>query len=296
MSVKQLVTMHLSGVESVVYRDPDYPSSWIDEGLGSPDIIANTLMSRKCKKLDAEQLRDFMVNAVEKGNAHKKLIIFSQDVVPETVVEEFSNNTTTREYLNAGGSVLWLGDSPLYYIGAKGIDKPLEAWRDDVLDITPVFLIPKTSVNFTQHGEEMGLRWPWSGIRPIIAGRRVSVLAETRDVLAQYYVNSKGFITKRMGGQQSGSPAAQAIVQGIRPMRRDLVPGRKSQNGDEDPPVVYGTSVNAWVKNFNDMYPNCGFFRIWDFILGPFNEFMMRDLLSVVGSIEKRLQFQGRCL
>lgn len=294
MLIDKIRKRHVSEIELAVYRDPGYPSSWIEERKGSPDIIAWFLMERNCKKLDAEQLRVFMLNAIDKRNAHEKLLIFSQDVVPETVVEEFYSKTTLREYLDAGGSVLWMGDIPLYYIGVKGKDKPLEAWRNDVLGIIPLFLIPKISVNFTPYGEEMGLRWPWTGIRPIRSSEKIQVLAETKEIIAQYYVNPKRFVPKGIGNRPNeAKPEGKITLHGLNTAR--CIPSSegmgKLQDGSMDPPVPYGTSVNAWVKRYSDCYPDCGFFRIWDCMPGPLDDIMLRDLLSMVDSIEKRLIF-----
>ena len=67
-------------IELAVYRDANYPSSWIDDSAGYPDKISSFLVSKNFIKLDANQLRDFMLTAISKCQANKKLVVFSQDV------------------------------------------------------------------------------------------------------------------------------------------------------------------------------------------------------------------------
>ena len=91
---------------------------WIDERAGYPAKIAKFLHQKKgIRIVDAVALRDFMVEGIQQGNCSGKLVVFSQDVVPDTVIEDYYPNTTFREYLDAGGSVLWIGDIPLWYVG-----------------------------------------------------------------------------------------------------------------------------------------------------------------------------------
>jgi len=96
-------------IETIVYHDDRYPSSWISDRDGYPDRITQYLRSKGLEVMNADELRKFMIDSIQKGNAHEKLVVFSQDVIPDTIAEEYWSNTTLREFLDPGGSILWIG-------------------------------------------------------------------------------------------------------------------------------------------------------------------------------------------
>ena len=109
--------------ETIVYYDANYTSVWIDHRKGYPQKIANAFSKKEYRILDANSLKTFMVEALENGTANQKLVVFAQDVAPAPIVETISSQTTLREYLDAGGSALWIGDIPLYYKGVPAKDQ-----------------------------------------------------------------------------------------------------------------------------------------------------------------------------
>jgi len=58
-------------IETIVYRDDRYPSSWISDRDGYPDRIAQYLRSKGLEVMNADELRKFMIDSIEKGNAHE---------------------------------------------------------------------------------------------------------------------------------------------------------------------------------------------------------------------------------
>lgn len=176
----------------IVYYDDSYPSSWINERANYPFTIAKFLnQNRDLEIVDATTLRDFMVEGIQKGDCHTRLVIFSQDVVPNTVIEDYFTNPTLREYLDEGGSILWIGDIPLWYVGKpeRQID---DAWKRGapfyMLGIIPLFTeSPKQPVEITDEGRRLKLRHRWSGRRPIFEDSGITVLARSEVIAAAPY-------------------------------------------------------------------------------------------------------------
>ena len=108
-----------SKIETSVYFDESYPSSYIDARKGYPSKIANFLHLKGIPILNAIELRDYIVKSLEKQDANLKIIVFSQDIFPDTICEESGSNTLLREFLDAGGNIVWMGDIPMFYIGKK---------------------------------------------------------------------------------------------------------------------------------------------------------------------------------
>jgi len=52
---------------------------------------------------------------------------------------------------------------------------------------------------------------------------------------------------------------------------------------------IHTTFPNAWFKNYNEDYPNSGFYRIWDFRPRNITNQMMVEMYTVINSIRKRL-------
>ena len=55
-----------------------------------------------------------------KPHSEEAVIVFSRDVVPDVILDNPTNptaNSPLRRYLNAGHTIIWLGDIPLFYVG-----------------------------------------------------------------------------------------------------------------------------------------------------------------------------------
>jgi len=282
-----------------VFRDPDYPSCWIDDKAGYPDRIASFLEGKGLRRLNANQLRGFMIEGIEQRKAFDRLVVFSQDVVPDTVTEDYFANTTFREYLDAGGSVLWIGDIPLFYVGKQGkvID---HAWQRGsplfMLGVVPVFAnAPEQAVTITREGMHLGLKYRWSGIRPILRDTSIKVLAESESVLSHYYVDVPE------PRQPSRWERFLAWVKGVRIGVRVFPPEVYAEVKFRKPPmkpasvkatkvgasVFHGRFANAWMINYNEDYPNSGFYRIWDYGPRHLADTILEELYNVVQAIPK---------
>ena len=97
--------------DRAVYWDLRYWTSWTINSR--PLVEAFELAGYRI--LNAYQLKSWMNARI----ADRKLsvVVFCQDVAPETIVESMSSSCTLRRYLNAGGKIVWYADIPFYYQG-----------------------------------------------------------------------------------------------------------------------------------------------------------------------------------
>jgi len=112
----------MSEIEIVVYYDRNFPNAWIEPQYSIS--ISSFFQQNGVAIVDASKLEDFMTASIDQRVAHRKIVMFSQDVVPSTICRETGSNTLIREYLDAGGNVVWIGDIPLFYIGTRGSTSP----------------------------------------------------------------------------------------------------------------------------------------------------------------------------
>lgn len=120
LSVSQQAERYAKGalchhVTKVVYYDPSYPTSWMKADI--PTRTRDFFVDRWFVEKDAQQLKDWINRILEEGRASRSLIVFAQDIVPDTVVEVHNKTCLLRRYLDAGGRVVWRGDIPFWYQG-----------------------------------------------------------------------------------------------------------------------------------------------------------------------------------
>ena len=96
-----------------VYIDPFYPTSYLSGG----NQVATVLESVGFSLRNAADLQGWMQDVLNNRRASRTLVVMAQDVIPATVAPSPSPSTLIRQYLDAGGSVLWLGDVPFAYQG-----------------------------------------------------------------------------------------------------------------------------------------------------------------------------------
>jgi len=149
------------------YYDPRYPTCW----TGGSEV-RDALEYMGYEILDAQRLKAWMNARIADGA--DSVVVFCQDVVPDTVVETMSATCTLRKYLNAAGKVVWYADIPIYYqghsdgsrtdfavegamwvLGFHAADAPWDSDREVIL---------------TNEGTAWGLTAPWRSVRPTAAG------------------------------------------------------------------------------------------------------------------------------
>jgi len=93
-----------------IYFDELYPVSWAtrEEAIYIKDYFS----ARGYKVVDASSLRIWL-----KANGPDSALIMAQDVAPSTIVNKYTSDNLIRDYLDGGGTVVWPGDMPFYYVG-----------------------------------------------------------------------------------------------------------------------------------------------------------------------------------
>jgi len=177
----------------VVYCDDEYPTWWISREVSRK--IVNFLKNKGFVELNAEDLAKWMEKSINENKCHESVVVFSQDIAPNTLCRWRSPSSLFRAYLDCGGRVVWIGDTPFYYIGMHSSysnkvnewsekkkeeslrfdpdGKIAELWSRDgpfnILGVMPVYMdFPASKVTITSDGKLLGLQNPWYGLRPII--------------------------------------------------------------------------------------------------------------------------------
>ncbi len=170
------------------YWDPRYPSSWVQ---GSS--VRDGLAAAGYEILNADQLGVWMDARIADGKS--SVVVFCQDVAPDTVYEAASPTCTLRRYLNAAGKIVWYGDVPLYYQGHS------DGSRTDFTTAGSVATLGFNAaggswdsgeqVTLTDEGRTWGLTQTWPSSRPA-AGPGLRTLA--RDSTGQAAAWVKHFL------------------------------------------------------------------------------------------------------
>jgi len=164
-------------LEGYVYYDENYPSSWISK-RASKKILKFFTKNFRFKEVDAKEL----ANIVKQEKYSKEIvIIFAQDVIPDTVVDNPRSptpNSPIRQFMNKGNTIIWLGDVPLFYIGKANGEKstlPTHVYKTVFYPniITADFettnnpIAPKNKIRITALGSQLGLKNKWDSWRPL---------------------------------------------------------------------------------------------------------------------------------
>lgn len=179
-------------MELIVYNDDNYATWWINRKLSKK--IASFLKKKGFIEYNAVDLARWMEKIIEENTSHQSVVVFSQDVIPDSICHTPSPSSLIRSYLDSGGKVVWIGDNPFYYQGVnpskvRGLSKekiekiPTLLLDHDgklviqwglggaygILGVVPVFMhSPSEKVKITKDGTSFGIQNRWYGNRPII--------------------------------------------------------------------------------------------------------------------------------
>ena len=285
-----------------VYRDEDYTTSWITHEHVKE--IANYLKGNGFAEIGAVGLGEWMKGVINKGTKDT-VVVFAQDVAPDTVFDDIGATALIRQYLDFGGRVVWIGDLPFSYQGKSGaktvedlqkVDK--NAYRTDlrgasinILSVIPVFLYaPRRSVEITKKGRKGGLKTAWSSLRPIVTDTKIIEFieplakAEALIAMSQIKYDKHGtwnwiarFFSERVHGIDIGKGGIGLEV--------------FEKKEEKNPKLRYfEVYASAWVKNFDrktklfkifNRKKKSGFVRIWDFSPRVITDSMKEELYKV---------------
>lgn len=177
-------------VRKTVFFDPRYPCSMAPEAGSFAGELAR---SGGFHVVDAVELSAWMEAWTDHG-AENTVCFLAHGAVPDTIAASPSRDCLARSYMEFGGRLVWIGDTPFYYQASPG---RLILWgmsgQERVLDLAPARETPRNA-----RLTEDGLRWGL--VRPgepgaCVAGRDVSVtLVETAPGLAASFF--KNFSTE----------------------------------------------------------------------------------------------------
>ncbi len=179
-----------------VYYDPQRSTSWAN--MNAAEEVKNFFENRGFTIVDADGLQDVMVKAIETNTCANTVVVMSQDVVPDTVAEKalradtdsngnlkltlINNNPTSqtpyfcliRQFMNAGGRVVWYADIPFYYVDENGTRKTWGAsGSEDILGVNAwtnhsnsLDTVNITNYSSDNDGRHWGLSGAWQSRRP----------------------------------------------------------------------------------------------------------------------------------
>jgi len=147
------------------YWDIRYPAGWTNA-----EFLRDVLEFDGYEMLDADQLKTWMDARI--ADELPSVVVFCRDIAPDTVAESMSAACTLRQYLNAGGKIVWFADIPLYYQGHS--DGTSTVWG--TLGSTNILGLNAAGapwdgnqqVTFTTDGVDWGLTETWLSNRPAL--------------------------------------------------------------------------------------------------------------------------------
>ncbi len=148
------------------YWDGNYGTAWAGDGGAVRDALA----AAGYEVLNAAELKSWMDDRI--ADRRLSVVVMCRDAVPDTVAESQDANCTIRQYLDAGGKVVWYSDIPFYYVTTAGGTNT--TWGDNGSINVLGFggsTAPRDvgdTVTFTEEGETWGLVTPWSSTRPTL--------------------------------------------------------------------------------------------------------------------------------
>ncbi len=148
------------------YWDGNYGTAWAGDGSAVRDALSEV----GYEVLDADQLKNWMDDRI--ADRRLSVVVMCRDAVPNTVAESQDASCTIRQYLDAGGKVVWYSDIPFYYVTAAGGTNT--TWGDNGSINVLGFggsTAPRDvgdTVTITEAGQIWGLVTPWSSTRPTL--------------------------------------------------------------------------------------------------------------------------------
>jgi len=148
--------------EKVVFYDPRYDAAWNT----NCDLMAKWFERRGFEVKGAPELAEWMGERIEQG-AYGSVVVMSMGLVPDLVITPLGEDCLLRRYLDAGGRVVWTGDTALYV--AQGESGPLhmlaEKGVNEVLQMTEDRTRWGGEPELTEAGKAWGLRSPGTCLR-----------------------------------------------------------------------------------------------------------------------------------
>jgi len=168
--------------------------SWFQNNVDA--AILSYFKSAGYEQVDAAQLAGFMLDQIKLRS--RSVVVFADNRIPSSVVEEATPSALIRRYLDAGGKVALLGANPLAYRAdpATGVVEDVDFTpAQDVFGIR--FPRPETIGGYyasrpTAEGKRWGLRGFTVSAGAIDPAQATSVLAKDEYGMASAWVKNYG--------------------------------------------------------------------------------------------------------
>ena len=271
-----------SNMEKAVYFDEGYPSKWLSREHSAD--LRTRLNARGFKTLSAQGLKTWMLEKIGGKTAGNSSIVFSQDVVPDTIFPEGVDcaNVLLRQYLDEGGRVVWLGDIPLWYRGLP--NQIQEVWQFGVptamLGVVPLFADSSSNCRWIDSLKAM--KSNWYSMRPINIKNRKNFIGLQVIPLASADVTlmtSSYNISQISRWKKTGTKIKQGSVH-IGALGY-VIGGEVSMDETFPKELSINESMKlacAWQVRFNETYPTQGFYRILDAQFTELNSAILKDI------------------
>ena len=159
-----------SPYDRVAYYDDDYPTNWADRATAQN--VRDALADAGYQIVDAEGLKTWMDGHITSGGL--SVVIMCNDIFPDTIVETNTEDCTLRQYLNAGGKVVFYADIPFWNQGHA--DGTNTNWGQNgangifgfsaAPNAAPATWDSGNEVTITEDGVIWGLTETWTSQRP----------------------------------------------------------------------------------------------------------------------------------
>jgi hypothetical protein len=277
-----------------VYYDPDYDPycdpaydpkctrNWIRPKMSKD--IADFLEGKGFEILNADKLEKIMLSVVKREEKRIVVIVFAEDLAPDTVLNDAAPTALIRQYLDNGGSIIWVGDIPFWYQGRKkGQLQDNDWWRSgapaNILGVNPVFptQISKAKTKKIKiERKTFELKSAWTGIRPVLIDKTIKVLAEAECPISSPYQPIPLSWFSRLGNRLSG------IGAGVSSIRIDV---KLETQAQKENILLNKRLANGWFKNYDADNQYSGFFRIWDYIPATLSNQQLEDLRNLANAV-----------
>lgn len=287
---------------TAVYFDDSRGGRWFQN---RGERVSEYLFDLGFDRLNASDIRQWVEEATSE-EPEASVVVFATDEVPTEICRADSANVLIRRFLEAGGRVVWIGDTPFWSIHDQR-EGSVTKWEiglpQKILGVYPLIGEQSEQVDFTDRGREL-LSEKWYGTRPIAVTQRdggwsplgsregwepvfqqtqpfvdINVLAYSQVTLSQSgwninllqrVINQSEISVSKGGGFDVRFPTNQT---GQTRTTSDL-----KQLQDEYLSREY---ANAWQVVLNSNYKHQGFYRLWDSEFGHLKEEMLENVYNV---------------
>jgi hypothetical protein len=287
----------------IIYFDEkveDAAGNWIGGtwiSLNNARRIAEYFEGRGFKRKCSSELGKWMNQVISLQECSSTTLIFAQDVAPYDVFDDISSNALIRQYLDQGGSILWIGDVPFFYVTKwenghfKRETIPHGAYG--VLGVVPVNIIAASNFSITK-GYKYGLRSNWASLRPII---NPSYLETERTRFWNSLKCQKGFVElAHVDGigvpwllpfERKGH--LQRFLEFLGMSSFKAGPVEMTSSLKEKLPMEIGMRYSsAWIKVFDMKTEGSGFIRVWDYSPRVISNKMLEEIFVLLNSYCRR--------